>query len=83
MAFEQQRVELNAAKAFLDSERTATARVREELAMAKEQIAFMSKSRAAQSGAGYPAPMLVRPQAPMVIRAVPAPAPQGNAVRAQ
>ena len=34
-------------------------------------------------GAGYSAPMLVRPQAPMVIRAVPAPAPQGNAVRAQ
>jgi cell shape-determining protein MreC len=81
---EQQRVELAAAKAFLDSERAATARIREELATTKEQIAFMSRSRAAQATPAYPAPTLIRPQPPMVIRAVPSSGnTQGNAVRAQ
>ena len=70
---------------FLDAERASTARIRDELAMAKEQIAYMSKSRAAQSapaGVLYPAPALVRPT-PMRIEAAPAPAAQRNAVRAQ
>src|SRR6185436_13964722 len=77
-ALEQQRAELAAARSFLDAERTTTARVRDELTAAKEQIAFMSRSRAAQaapSGGLYPAPTLVRPQ-PLRIEAAPAPAPQ-------
>jgi septal ring factor EnvC (AmiA/AmiB activator) len=79
-AIEQQRAELNTAKLFLDSERTSTARLREELTMAKEQIAFIIKSRAAQSApAAYPAPTLVRPPKPMVIRAAPQ---SGNAASA-
>jgi|GEM_PF-5102041 predicted negative regulator of RcsB-dependent stress response len=67
---DQQRAELAAAKAFLDSERASTARVREELAMTKEQMAFMSRSRAAQATPGYSVPMMVRPT-PTIIRVVP------------
>jgi len=74
-ALEQQRVELAAAKGFLDAERASTIRIREELATAKEQIAFMSRSRAAQQSPAFLVPMPVRPP-PMVIRAVPS---TGNA----
>jgi len=78
MALEQQRAELATAKGFLDAERAATARVREELAKAREQIAVLSRSRASQSAPAFALPQVVRPQAPMVIRA----APSGSAVGA-
>ncbi len=82
MALEQQRAELATAKGFLDAERAATARIREELAKAKEQIAFMTRSRAAQSTPAHLVPMPVRPP-PMVIRAAPSGTAGRNAVRAQ
>ena len=90
-ALEQLRAELNTAKVFLESERASMVRLREELAMAKEQIAFMSKTRAAQSGSANPMPvMMIRPATPMRIEAAPsqgtqqrnavaAPAPAGKA----
>jgi hypothetical protein len=67
---EQQRVELASAKSFLDAERASTIRVREELTLAKEQIAFMARSRATQSAPPFALPMPVRPP-PAVIRAAP------------
>lgn len=83
-AFEQQKSELATAKAFLDAERAATMRVREELTTAKEQMAFILRSRAAQSSS-FPGPVMIRPPTPpTVIRAAPTTGnTQGSAVRAQ
>jgi peptidoglycan hydrolase CwlO-like protein len=80
---DQLQAELSSARAFLEAERAATARIRDELTLTKEKMAFMDRSRAApsaQPGLGYPAPTMIRPSAPpMVIRAVPS---TGNTVGA-
>ena len=82
-AVEQQRAEVASAKAFLEAERASAMRVREELTTAKEQMAFILRSRAAQSSSAYPGAAMIRPQPPMTIRAAPSSGnAQGNAVRA-
>jgi len=83
LALDQQRAELATAKAFLDSERAATVRIREELTKAMELVASLSRPRAAQAAPAFATPQLVRPQAPMVIRAAPGGAAVGAARRAQ
>lgn len=47
--FEQVRVERDAAKAFLESEKTHAARLQEDLALAREQIAYL-RTRSPGSG---------------------------------
>jgi uncharacterized protein (DUF3084 family) len=82
IAAEQAGAEAKSARAFLDAERGMNLKLREDIALLQQRIAMGSRAPAA-SPAALPMPMLVRPQQPMVIRAVPAPAPQGVAVPAR
>ena len=49
MATDQLRAELTVAKSFLDAEKGASTRLREELAKTKELLASLSRARAAQA----------------------------------
>jgi hypothetical protein len=74
------RSERDSAKLLLAAEKTHGERVRAELALAQQQIAYL------RARAGVPAqfaPPTLAPQRPMVIQAVPAPRPQGAAAPAQ
>jgi hypothetical protein len=76
-ALDQQQLELRAAQSFLETERIASARLREELVRMKEALAVAGRQRSApppsQAG-GFPAPyqvpMPVRPT-PMEVRIAP------------
>lgn len=81
-AAEKLRGERDAAASFLQQEKAYGERLRAELTLAQQQLAFV---RGRQSPASAPPTAIMRPQQPMVIRAVPAPRPQGatSAVQAQ
>jgi len=67
LAADRSRAELATAQVFLDAEKAAGARLREELMKAKAQLASTSKPRSVQG-----APVVRRvPAQPMVIRVVP------------
>jgi chromosome segregation ATPase len=84
-SFEQMRVERDAAKAFLDTERAHSARLQQDLTLAREQMAYM-RSRSS-SPARVAEPMLVQPRPARIEairtapRAVAAPAPATPAAR--
>ena len=62
------RTELNSARAFLEAERLSSARLREELVKAKEQLAAMGKRVSVQSAPppmALPMPVRVQPTAIM------------------
>lgn len=81
---EQQKSEVVSAKAFLEAERASTMRVREELTTAREQMAFILRSRAAQSSQTFPGPVMIQRGPPPAVRAAPSTGTtQGSAVRAQ
>lgn len=71
---DQLRAERETARTFLEAEQAIGARLRADLALAKEQLAVLARNR--PGGASFPLPVLIRPQ-PMVIKAAPS---QGSAV---
>ena len=78
---EKLRSDRDAAVAFLMQEKAYGERLRAELTLAQQQIAFMRT----RGGGGAPVryePSLAVPPQPMVIRALPAPRPQGAAAPA-
>ena len=79
-ANEKLKSDRDAAVAFLMQEKAYGERVRAELTLAQQQIAFM-RTRGASVPGRYPPPMAV-PVQPMVIQALPAPRPQSAAVPA-
>ena len=79
-ANEKLKSERDAAVAFLVQEKAYGERVRAELTLAQQQIAFMRSRGTAP--AQFPAARAIEAQ-PMVIRALPAPRPQGAARPAQ
>lgn len=81
-ANEKLKGERDAAAAFLMQEKAYGERLRAELTLARQQIAFMRSRGGAPAAARYE-PAIAIPAQPMVIRAIPAPRPQSAASPAQ
>ena len=67
LAMDQMQADLTAARSFLETEKAATLRLRDDLAKAKEQLASASRRPGSQFGA----PMAVSPRPTTTVRAAP------------